>query len=451
MKRSKTTPLFSEFDNGQYKFISYIILIAAMSACSMLLILIHNPIYILITIPLALYGTIKLIKLHNSSLKKVAFMFNAIDCDDYNFKFVQDSDNTYSNILNASLNRIKEIMTNAKIRSAEREKYYELIMNSTKSGILTINENGNVYQANTAVIKLFGLNIFTHIMQLSAIDKDLPQILMNIKAGENRNIAISSERGNIELSISASLFKYCDNKLKILSIVDINKALNAKETETWIKLTRVLTHEIMNDLSPITSLSESLLSIRPNSESAMSEIEEGLVTINTTSKNLISFVDSYRKFTKLQTPVKRAFEILTLCKRNIQLIKETTVAPIEYMIDINPKNIMIYADENLISHVILNLLKNAVQAIESSNIADRGKITISSYITENEEIDISVSNNGGKIPLNIYDNIFIPFFTTKATGSGIGLSVCQQIINMHGGTIVLTSNTDTKVTFSIVL
>lgn len=390
-------------------------------------------------------------------------MFNAIDSDDYNFKFTDNTGNINQFLLNASLNRIKEIMTSTKQKAIEREKYYELIMNGVTTGIITINENGNIYQVNKESLKIFGISVLTHINQLRIFNELLPQVLMHIKPGEIKKLSIYNESGEMQLAIGASSIIYDNKKLKIISINNINKALDEKETETWIKLTRVLTHEIMNSLAPVTSLSETLIKMTqencPENESDIifkEKIAQGLETISSTSKSLVSFVDSYRKFTRIQQPVNTTFEILPLLESSTRLAKElfNTIRPgsnIEMNIDINPTNILIYGDENLIRQVIMNLLKNAIQAIDTKypDKDFKGRIDIGCHIMENEEVEINISNNGDAIPAKLAEDIFTPFFTTKEHGTGVGLSVSRQIIHLHNGTLQLTSNTNGKVCFTI--
>jgi nitrogen fixation/metabolism regulation signal transduction histidine kinase len=459
-----------------------LLIIAAMAAISVLIIYNEKLIFLLITIPILLLSGYNIIKAYNYSLTKVAFMFNAIECDDYNFKFIDTTHNVNHYMLNNALNRIKEIMTETKLKTIEKEKYYELIMNSVRSGIMTINENGNIYQVNQETLKTLGISILTHIRQLTLIDNTLYTLIKEIKPGESKKIMITNERGEMQLSISAAGLLYNGKRMKIVSLNDINKAMDEKEAEAWIKLTRVLTHEIMNSLAPITSLSETLLKITEehadniakngqNKSTYLNTIGKGLETISTTGKSLISFVETYRKYTRLQNTVKTSFEIKPLIETAITLIKELNNAEtisvtdtgrlnyhdkendifIKISLEIEPSEILVYADENMMRQVIINLLKNAWQAIVDKGNKIEGRIEISCRIKENEEVEINISNNGGAIPKAITEDIFTPFFTTKQQGTGVGLSVCRQIMHLHHGTIQLTSNTEENVCFTICL
>lgn len=400
--------------------------------------------YSVLSFIVLLFSTYKLISLYSSTQEKVSFMFNAIDCDDYSFKFTDNGANVSNYMLNHSLNRIKEIMTNAKIRAIEREKYYELIMNSVKTGILTINENGNIFQVNNELLKTIGLSVFTHINQLNNVQPNLVVLLKDIKPGEKRQYTLYNERGEIKISLSASSMLFDGRNHKIIAVNDINTAIDQNEVDSWVKLTRVLTHEIMNSLAPITSLSSTLIDINDNQN-----INIGLETIKTTSLSLISFVDSYRKFTRLQEPVKSPFLLEPFVNNIISLL--VTQNNIKKYIDIEPNDVMIYADKDMINQVLTNLVKNAIYALENSAKEDNEKeLLISASILPDENILLSITNNGGKIPNDISKDIFMPFFTTKEEGSGIGLSVSRQIMHLHGGQLKLTSNTDDRVTFSLI-
>lgn len=421
-------------------FITYIaLLMVGVSACTWVVCLSRYSLLILV-IPFITFSVVKLISVYLDSTRKVSFMFNAIDCDDYSFRFSENSTRAHSRMFNASLNRIKEIMTNAKERAIEREKYYELIMNCIHTGIIITDDADNVHQTNDEAMQLLGLHVFTHINQLRHTVPSLAEALHNIKSGENTKVSFHNERGEIHLALSASEIKHEDKRLRIISISDINSALDQKEVESWIKLTRVLTHEIMNSLAPITSLSDTLIDINKDKKG---DIAKGLETISATGKSLISFVESYRKFTRIQLPVCAPFAIKPLLERASGLICDDNI---KLSITTFEDDILIYADEDLITQVIINILKNAVQ--ELTEITEKS-IDIEVYITKNERVVVNISNNGGAIPNDIIDDIFMPFFTNKDNGTGIGLSITKQIMHLHGGSIRVTSNTNDKVTFTL--
>ncbi|HAF83499.1 MAG TPA: ATP-binding protein, partial [Bacteroides uniformis] len=225
---------------------------------------------------------------------------------------------------------------------------------------------------------------------------------------------------------------------------DINNELDEKEIDSWIRLTRVLTHEIMNAVTPITSLSDTLLGLT-EAQVSKEEIRNGLQTISSTGKGLLSFVESYRKFTRIPTPEPSLFYVKSFIERMVELARhQHPDVRVTFHTDIAPSDLILYADENLVSQVVINLLKNAIQAIESDKNTDKeGHINIRAYCNEAEAILIEISNNGPAIPNDIAEHIFIPFFTTKEGGSGIGLSISRQIMRLSGGNLSLLPGKET--------
>lgn len=220
---------------------------------------------------------------------------------------------------------------------------------------------------------------------------------------------------------------------------DINSELNEKEIDSWIRLTRVLTHEIMNSVTPITSLSETLIQ-RADTENE--EIRQGLQTISHTGKGLLTFVDSYRKFTRIPTPQPSLFYVKGFAERMTELARhQEPSSHITIRTHVTPSDLLLYADENLIAQVVINILKNAIQAIGTQ---PGGEILLNAYSNEQKEVILEITNNGPPIPEEIAHHIFVPFFTTKEGGSGIGLSVSRQIIRLSGGSIELHSGRETK-------
>ncbi|MDR2968484.1 MAG: ATP-binding protein [Tannerellaceae bacterium] len=380
--------------------------------------------------------------LYRQNARKIAFMFDAIDNSDYTFQYATRERSSDDKLVSKSLNRITQILLQAKADATEREKYYELIMNSVNTGIIVLDDSGFVYQTNKEAMRLLGMNVFTHIRQLSRIDASLEKVVTNIQPGEKHQLSFFNERGTINLSVRASEMILREKHLRIIAINDINSELDEKEIDSWIRLTRVLTHEIMNSVTPIASLSETLLSIHPE---VNDEIRSGLETISTTGKGLISFVDSYRKFTHIPSPAPALFFANGLLERMIRLTKHQNHFPlIDIRLHIEPDDLIIHADENLITQVILNLLKNAMQAIGGERTD--GVVEINAFVNENEAVIIEISNNGPAIPPEEIEHIFVPFFTTKEGGSGIGLSVSRQIMRLSGGSISLKSLPNAKKT-----
>ncbi len=393
-------------------------------------------------LPLALRWQHKLYRQH---VRRVLFMLDAIENNDNAIHFSETDNNADARLVNGALNRVAHILYNVKSETAQQEKYYELILECISTGILVLNDNGAVYQKNSEALRLLGLSVFTHVSQLARIDSHLTHVLANCRPGDKLQIPFSNERGTVNLSIRISDITVRKEHLRILALNDINSELDEKEIDSWIRLTRVLTHEIMNAVTPITSLSDTLLGLTHSSPIIKEEIQSGLQTISSTGKGLLSFVESYRKFTRIPTPEPSLFYVKSFIERMVELARhQYPDVPVSFHSNITPDDLILYADENLISQVVINLLKNAIQAIESTPPSNNeGSIRIQAYCNEAEAVLIEISNNGPAIPADIAEHIFIPFFTTKEGGSGIGLSISRQIMRLSGGNISLIPGKET--------
>lgn len=379
------------------------------------------------------------LSLYRIHTKRVLFMIDALENNDNAIHFPEENTTPETRDINRALNRVGHILYNVKSETAQQEKYYELILDCINTGVLVLNDNGAIYQKNNEALRLLGLNVLTHIRQLSKVDVTLMQKVEFCRTGEKLQITFNNERGTVNLSIRVSDITIRKEHLRILALSDINSELDEKEIDSWIRLTRVLTHEIMNSVTPITSLSDTLLSL---SDAHDEEIRSGLQTISTTGKGLLAFVESYRRFTRIPTPEPSLFYVKAFIDRMVELARhQNTCKNITFHTDISPADLIVYADENLISQVVINLLKNAIQAIGTQA---GGKIEISARCNDSEEVLIEIKNNGPAIPPEIADHIFIPFFTTKEGGSGIGLSISRQIMRLSGGSITLLPGKETK-------
>lgn len=397
---------------------------------------------LLITIPLMVLEFYRILHQYGDSVRRITFMFNAIDSDDLSFHFNEDPSKVDNTMLNAALNRIKEILTRTKLRAEERERYYQLIMESAQTGLITVNDTGSVYQANSEALRIFGLQQLTHIRQLEGTVPEAARALAAIRPGEKLRVTCSTETGEMALTLGCSEITLEDRHRRVISVSDINSEVSEIQIESWSKLSRILTHEIMNSLAPVTSLSDTLLHIdRPLDP----DVRRGLETISATSRRLVSFVDSYRRFTRIPAPQREPFEVRELIRQAVALTAAAGDAP-QIHVDIEPADTMIYADKAQLGQVAVNLLKNAREATAGR---PDGEIWIRSRIDAAEHVIIEFSNNGGAIPAEVAENIFTPFYTTKPDGSGIGLSLSRRIMQLHGGTLRLTSNTDHRVTFTL--
>jgi len=397
-------------------------------------------IFSILFVPLIGLCIYRIIRRYGESIRRVTFMFNAIDNDDLTFRFRDDEAEADNRMLNTALNRIKEIIVRAKLRAEERERYYQLIMECARTGLVTVNDAGSVYQANGEALRIFGLPRMTHIRQTETSMPEACRALQEIRTGQRLHVKEMTEAGEVNLSLTCAEIMLDQKRLRVIAVSDIDDYLAQTQIESWSKLTRILTHEIMNSLAPITSLSDTLLHLgRPLD----ADVAQGLETISATSRRLTAFVETFRRFTRIPEPQKAPVEVRGLLERAAALVATPQVS---ITVDVQPAEMLVYADEGLVSQVVVNLLKNAREAVAAQPDA---RIDVRARIDEGENIRIDVTDNGKAIPAAVTENIFTPFFTTKADGSGIGLSVSRRIMQLHNGSLRLTSNTDRRVTFTL--
>ncbi len=398
--------------------------------------------YLIVCVPIILFCIFRLFRLYGVIVKRLMFVFNAVQNNDYSFRFTENPRYTQYAFVNQSLNRIKEVLDNAKLQIKEREQYFQLIMECANVGIVVVMENGTVAQTNTKALRIVGMERLNHIDQLRILSEELCEAMHRIEPGAQLTARFATEIGDQNLVLSCSAMEFEGKRLKVISIGNIHEELDRKEVESWEKLTRILTHEIMNSLAPVTSISHTLLSSSGDAEM----MRQGLETIHATSDRLLRFVDSFRAVTRIPAPQKAPFYLSELVAESLSLIPHEGI---EVEVSIEPANTMLYADRALMSQVMVNLLKNATEALLAQDC--QRKITIRSTIDAEERIQIEITNNGKAIPAEVAENIFTPFFTTKTDGSGIGLAVSRQIVRLHGGSLRLKHNEEGRVTFAVVL
>ena len=361
----------------------------------------YKLIIIIVLLLVAVVGYIRLYRHYRRNIKKVTFLFDAIDNGDFSFNFPTEKRFKEDNILHQSLNRIKLFLQHTREEQMDREKYYEQILNAVDTGILVVDSHDNILQHNQAALRLLDTDVLTHMNQVKGKLKD-------------EHLAKHETQAMLK-----------DKHVRIIALSDVSHELSNQEVDSWIKLIRVLTHEIMNTITPVTSLSETLLTRVTEDK----DLKQGLETIHKTGTELLAFVNNYRRFTHVPQPQPALFYVEPFLERMALLCNH------EVEISVSPKDLLVYADESLLAHVVTNLLKNAVEAFREKE--KLSFIRLQAYANAQESIIIDVSNNAGLIPEDVASHIFIPFFTTKPEGSGIGLSLSRQIMRVSGGSLSL--------------
>lgn len=407
----------------------------------------HNWLWLSVALPALVWSVWGFYRFYTYNHRKVAFLLDAIENHDPSVHFYEQVVDKDSSQVNVMLNRIARILHNVRQETIQREKYYELIMDFVETGIVVLDDKGTVFQKNQKALKLLGMEVLTHVKQLSRVSEHLEKAFTEAHSGQKLQVEYATERGTMHLSMRVSGITIQDKQLRIIALNDINHELDEREIDSWIRLTRVLTHEMMNSLTPVTSLSETLLSL-PGAQ-ADEELRQGLETIRTTGKGLVNFVMSYRKLTRLPSPEPTLFDVHPFLLRMVQLAEHQHPCPnIRITLEAVPEDLMVFADESMLAQVMTNLLKNAIHAIGTSV---EGEIRLRAYVDDQDMIHIEVSNNGPEITSEMAEQIFIPFFTTKEDGSGIGLSLSKQMMRLQGGSIALLPYKDEWTTFAIML
>lgn len=445
-------------NNLKFKIILYILVIIAISmVTSGAFFILKNWMLGIACILLLIIISAETIHLLNFTNRKLVGYFDALRNEDYTIHFSESTKDSTSNELHKQLNQLNRRIQKTRIENQQREQYFQTLLEHVATGIVTFNSKGFVLHANSAARKMFAVEVLTHINQLERINRNLYQAVQIIKPFEQKLVSMPTERGTIELSIKATSFKIKNDELILLSIQDIRNELDEKELDSWMKLIRVLMHEIMNSIAPITSLSESLTRFftidgRPAlpeevDEKTIQTTIRGLNVIKEQGNGLMLFVESYRKLTRLPKPDRTIFKVTDLVDRiKVLYFSLGNNDKVKLTVTVKPPEIELFADENLISQVLLNLLKNAVEAIY--NQAD-GKIhVVVGYIAN--RIEICVADNGPGIPPDIMEQIFVPFFTTRENGSGVGLSLSRQIMRLHGGSLHVRSVPGKETVFSLI-
>lgn len=369
---------------------------------------------------------------------KIDFMSDALDSGESAFRYSEDhwSDRR----LNRSLNRLRSIFEAEKSDIRERERYFGIMLDHVQSGVIVI-DGDKIDYSNVIARGFLGMSDISSLRQIERISPELANAFRSASETESK-ASLVSERGMVQFSISACTARLHGKDVNIVTFNDITREMENNESESWTRLIRVLTHEIMNTVTPIASLSSAL---SQNLDACDTEdVRSALGTISSSSEGLISFVQSYRSLTHIAAPVRKAFYLRDLVNDSVTIAQANWSSSRVSYHELS-EDIILYADYGQISQVMNNLIKNAVQAGASD-------IDITASIDKRERTVINVANNGEPISETGREQIFVPFYTTKGvSGTGVGLSLCRQIIRLNGGTINLTSSTLEATVFTIVL
>jgi len=405
---------------------------------------------------IALIGQVSnLIQFINRTNRKIAYFFDAIKNEDFTLRFPERVAISSFKELNQSLNRVNGLIQEVHLQLQLREKYYQEILKQANIGIMTFNEKGHILFSNPTLERLLNHSPLNHIKQLQQIDRGLYDIFISFKPFERKLFQLTNEREQIQLALKSTEVVLDEKPLLLVVVQDINEELEEKETDSWIRLIRVLTHEIMNTITPITSISETILKyyhdtsgevVEQLDKNKIASAAKGLGVIKSQGSDLMDFVQSYRSFLNVPKPDRKLVPAAKLFDK-VQVLMQldpsnTTQISWEYV----PEDLQFFVDEKQLTQVLINLVKNAIHSLERQ---PQGLIAVSAGIDRNNKKYIEIKDNGPGIPEEMIDEIFVPFFTTKEKGTGIGLSLSRQIVQLHGGSLKLYSKPNVETIFTL--
>lgn len=382
---------------------------------------------------------------------KTTYMLDALEDNETNFRF--NEDRLWGRGFNQALNRLHRLFDKERNNISEQERYYGQMLDHVRTGVIVLDQL-HVNYCNQAARTLLGLHSFRNLNQLDDLYPNLGKTFASLSCNSEQRATFSTDRGERTITMAATETLIKGKTVKIVAFNDISSDIAENEELAWARLIRVLTHEIVNTITPISSLSDMLsqdiaaAQLSPDEPAYrqldMQELASGLQTISTSAKGVIKFVNTYRNLTKVPVPVKTAFYLRDLVDRVLQLTaKQVAEVGAECSFVELTEDILLYADENQIAQILVNLVTNALQA-------EAAKITITAMIDEADAVIIDVTNNGLAITPESQKQIFIPFFSTKPEGSGIGLSLSRQMMRQHNGTIHLARSNNQETVFTLI-
>jgi nitrogen fixation/metabolism regulation signal transduction histidine kinase len=390
----------------------------------------------------------------NADLEK---FFSSVQDHDSSVRFSENTKNHTFRKLHERMNNLNTIIQNVKIENERTSQFLQSVVDHVDIGLLSFDVNGNIEIYNRAAKRYLNVQQPRQLSSLKTTNDELFKVIKNIKPGQEILHKMKIDNLLQSILVKASELKFESNVIKLVSFQDITNELDKKELDSWQKLIRVLTHEIMNSISPITSLTgvisgyfkkkdnENTIPLELIDHQIVSKTLSGLNTIEETGKGLLDFVDKYRSLTSLPKPNLSKFTIDSLFRKCKLLMESNISNSIKIITSVYPEDIAIVADYAQVEQILINLIKNAVEAL--SNMKD-GTIHLKAFYAENGTF-IQVADNGIGISGDIIEDIFVPFYTTKENGSGIGLSLSKQIMQNHDGTISVNSAPDKGSEFTL--
>lgn len=386
------------------------------------------PAVIAIVVLLQVVSLLHYVESHVDTLEE---FFAAVNYEDFTRRFVEDDVDVE---LKGAFNRIIQKFQNARAERDVQAGYLETVVRHVPVPFIAVRSDGSLSLVNNPARRLTGMPALHHIDQLAELDPQLPTSMRNIEPGQQQLLQTKLREIPAELRISVSEIRMSGDVERLYSIENLSGELTAREASAWRNLIRVLTHEIMNTLTPVTSLAQTATTMLDD-PAAAEDIREAVTTIARRSEGLMKFVARYRELLKVPQPDIGAVSVAEALQGVGALLSDELQA-LNFAIDVVPPSLEVQADSQLLDQVLLNLVRNAIDAMRETNSPQLGLSGQLDY----GRVVIKVTDNGPGIADELIEQIFVPFFTTKRDGSGIGLSLCRQIMTAHGGDIVVNSD-----------
>jgi two-component system nitrogen regulation sensor histidine kinase NtrY len=387
-----------------------------------------------VPIVLAVIALLQVLTLVNSVQAHVDSLedfFAAVNYEDFTRRFIEDDVDAE---LKDAFNKVLERFQDARADRDLQAGYLDTVIRHVPVPFFAARSDGSLSLVNNPARRLTGMPTLHNLSDLANIDETLPTSLKDIESGQQRLLQTNIRGIPVELRVSVAEIRMAGEVERLYSIENLSGELSAREASAWRNLIRVLTHEIMNTLTPVTSLAQTTVGMLDDPE-ASDDIREAITTIGRRSEGLIRFVSRYRELLQLPEPVSETFAVVGLLK-SVETLLQPTMEDVAISVDVAPESLEVFADRQLVEQVLINLVKNAGEALAETtdpHITISGKLDLGRVI-------ISVADNGAGIHEEDLDQIFIPFFTTKREGSGIGLSLSRQIMTAHNGDIAVSSD-----------
>jgi two-component system, NtrC family, nitrogen regulation sensor histidine kinase NtrY len=413
-------------------------------------------VYAVLLLPLVIYLVIEFYRFHHKAYEELNQFVESIHYRDFSRNF----DVKHAPIQLQPLRKgFNEINSTFKIISKEKEtqyQYLQKILELVDTGILSFKEaDGTVVWMNETLKRMLQLPYLKTIHSLAKRDEELYKQISILKPGETKIATAHLEKSSFKILLSSTAFQTDGEKFKLIAFQNIDEALDETESKAWQKLLSVMTHEIMNSIAPISSLADTLkgrlqqsIPDLENRGGSVDDLEIGIETIKRRSEGLLKFAETYRNLNKITTPNLKKVYVRDLFENLSQLMQPTLDQKnIEMEIVLKDTDLLLEADTSLIEQVLINLVVNSIEAVKDK---DHARIVLSAFLSSNNKIVIKVADNGSGMPEEVLDKIFIPFFSTKKNGSGIGLSLCKQIMMLHKGNIQIQSQEGKGTALSLV-